>query len=501
MIEMDTAFKTTLRKALNKIEALKTSSCLEVETIGFYLEGKLSKGERKKVEDHISSCLYCLHQLLELKELIYFQSQKSSLSSSFLKKIIDLYPNGKKPLKEISKNKIFYLAQGIADFITLPFRQWRYSLVSIAVALVVVFITLNFWSPEKRITPVPKLDPNSFVQIQALNNEGRVISEVNGVIIDPDGIVATNLYPLIGAKLTRIISREGKTYQIQKLWKDEENNLALLKIEGRAFSTLPLADLNQIYVGQKVLILAEQLKRKKGVNPAIISDFKNYPGRLAKGKGGVQYIQVFSLSARYTGGTLIDEEGRLIGLIVTEEKGMNLAVPLKEAFNLIKEEKPIPISDLKNISFNPEALNYYFKGILAKDAQRNDEAMEFFKKAIELNPDIEGPHLELGNIYYIKRLYDQEIKEYQEVLRINPQNTDALFYLGEAYETKGLYELGIEQYKRIITISPEDAEAYYNLGLAYLTLGKKGKALEIYPKLKVLDPGFAEKLKKLAGTN
>jgi malate dehydrogenase (oxaloacetate-decarboxylating) len=88
----------------------------------------------------------------------------------------------------------------------------------------------------------------------------------------------------------------------------------------------------------------------------------------------------------YTKGALIDEEGRLIGLVISEEKNINWAAPIIEASTLAKKQRPIPIGELKNISFSSEALNYYFKGILARDARKDDEAMDFFKKAIELNP-------------------------------------------------------------------------------------------------------------------
>lgn len=494
---MDTSFKLTLRKALKKIETLKAPSCLKVETIGFYIEGKLSRGEKRKVEEHIGSCLYCLHQLLELKELIYFQRHKTSLPSPFLNKIINLYPKRERLIKELFWNITCYLAQWTANLIALPFRQWRYTMVSMVAASVAIFITLTLWIPEKGVMKIPKLDLDSFVQVQALSNEGKILSEAKGVIIDPKGIVATNLYPIIGANLARIILRDGKTYQVHNLWKDEERNLALMKMEGRFLSAFPVADLKQVYIGQRALIVADPSQIKKKIGSAIISDFKGYPARAAK--GGIQYIQLVSLNVQYSQGVLIDQEGKLIGLLISEEKGMNLAVPLRGASTLIEGQKPIPISELKNISFSPEALNYYFKGILARDAQRNDEAMDFFKKAIELNPNMEAPHLELGRIYYIKRQYDLEIKEYQEVLKVNPQNTDALFYLAQAYETKSLYHLAIKEYEKVISIDPEDAEAFYHLGLAYLTLGHRDKALRIYPKLRKLDPGFAEKLKRLIG--
>jgi len=525
---MALSYESKLKKYLRNIEIMKTPSCLDTDTIGFYIENKLPPGEKMRVEKHISSCLYCLNQLTELKELVYFQRQSAPLPSRLLQNIMGLFPKVERPRKEFFKDIFSSFVQRISDLFTFPVRQWRYVTVSVIAASIAIFITLSIRNTDKELLriskpdftllhlrkhepttaykdrteiekgfiKIPKFDPNSFVQVRAISSDGKVLTETQGVIVDPQGLVASNLYPLVGASLTEITLKDGSKYQIRNLWKDEEKNLALMMIERKSLPAFPIADLRQIHIGQKVLIVADPSELKKGIESAIVSDLKGYSSRGAGGK--IQYIQLASFAAQYTEGALIDQEGKLIGLLITQEKDMNLAVPLKEALTLIKEQTPIAISELKSMKFNPEALNYYFKGILARDARRNDEAMEFFKKAIELNPNLEGPHLELGNIYYIKRLYDLEIKEYQEALRLNPKNTDALFYLAEAYETKGLYDFAIKEYEKIITIDPEDAEAYYNLGLAYLTQGQKDKALKNYSKLRALDPGFAEKLKRLA---
>ncbi len=493
---MTTSFELRLRKALKNIEALKTPSCLEVETIGFYIDGRLSKGEKKRVEEHIGSCLYCLNQLLELKELIYFQKQSASVASVLLRKILDLCPKRERPKKDFFRNVLSLLIQGLADFIAFPFRQWRYATVSVVTASIVILFTLILLSPKNGFFRIPNLNPNSFVQVDAISSEGKILRGAKGVIIDPKGLVATNLHPLVGASLIQITLRDGKTYQVRSIWKDEEKNLALMKIEGELLHSLPIADLKQIHIGQRIFIVADPSESNKVGGMGLISDFKFYPGRRTGGE--IQYIQLASFTTQYTKGIMIDQQGRLIGLLISEEREINWAAPIMEASTLIEEQRPIPIGELKNINFSSEALNYYFKGILARDARKDDEAMGFFKKAIELNPNLEGPHLELGNIYYKKRLYDLEIKEYEEVLRLNPKNTDALFFLAESYETKGLYDLAIQKYEKIITLDPEDAEAYYNLGLAYLTKGQREKALGFYPKLKELDPGFAEKLKRLS---
>lgn len=518
---MVVSIESRLKKHLKNIEIMKTPSCLDTDIIGFYIENKLPKGERMRVEKHISSCLYCLNQLTELKELIFFQKQKVLLPSSFLKKIGRLYPKRETSKGELIGDFVNPLIRWIGDFFALPFRQWRYALVSVAAAAIAIFITLSIKSTEKEIFKIPEpkdkmlllgkhehpgvekgyigiptLNPDSFVRLQAISNEGKVLSEAQGVVIDSKGLVASNLYPLVGANLTQITLKDGRTYRVKNIWKDEEKNLALMKIEGESFPALQIADMRQIYIGQKVLIIPHPFESKKGIKTAVVSDFKGYPSRGLGGK--IQYIQIASFITQSEQGALVDQQGKLIGFLITQEKEMNLAAPIKEFMGIVREQTPIPINELKSMRLNPEALNYYFKGILARDARRNDEAIELFKKAIELNPDLEGPHLELGLLYYDNRLYDLEMREYQEALRINPRNTDALFYLGEVYETKGLYELAIKEYEKVIKLDPEDATAYYNLGLTYLTQGQKEKALEMYPKLKRLDPGFAEKLKRLA---
>ena len=528
---MSTSFESILKKGLKNIEALQTPSCLTIQTIGLYIDGKLSKGERRRVEDHIDSCLYCLNQLLELKELVYLQRKTTPLASRVVRKMRDLYLTRERFKRGLLRDLISSPVHWIIDFFAFPFRQWRYATVSLIAASVAVLITLSIRSTEKEffgtskynyttlhlrkheaipgysgykgrieaeqgLIRIPKLDPNSFAQVKAVSRDGGVLAETQGIIIGSQGLVVSNLHPLVGASSAQITLKDGSNYQIQNIWKDEDKNLALMKIERKSLPAFPIADLRQIHIGQKVLIVADPSELKKMVESGIVSGLKGYSSRGAGGK--IQYIQLASFAVQFTQGALIDQEGKLIGLFITQEKEMNLVAPLKEAITIIREQKPISISELKSIKSNSEALHYYFKGILAREATKNDEAMEFFKKAIELNPDLEGPHLELGSIYYIKRLYDLEIKEYQEVLRLNPDNPDALFYLGEAYETKGLYDLAIKEYEKVVSLDSEDAEAYYNLGLAYLTQGHKDKALRIYSKLKALDPGFAEKLKRLA---
>jgi tetratricopeptide (TPR) repeat protein len=492
---MDKSFETKLKEVLEHTEDLKTPDCPDATTIGLYIEGELPKAEAIRTEKHISSCLHCLDQVLELRELLYYQSKWTQVSDHLLKKLGTFYFENKR-----SERKSFYgfinaFITWIAVLFSFPFRQWRYAIVSVVSICLTLAISMNLADRNRETTGLPELNPHAFVNVSALGSSGNIIKETQGVVVDAQGTVATSLSPLVGATSVQITLRDGKTFQIKSLWKDDGKNLAMMKIEGVSLPSFKTTDSQQINIGEKAFVVTDTAQSKKGVYQVVISDLKSYAGR--HGAAGVQYIQLASFSAQYTKGALIDKNGNLIGLLITGEKNIHFAAPLKDAYRLISEQKPMPVSELKNVSYSADALGLYFKGILARNAQIWDEAIELFKKAVELNPNLEDAHLELGFLYYKKRIFDLEKKEYEAALKINPANTDTMFYLATNMETMGQYSKAVEVYEKIVTLDPQDADAYYELGLAYLAQGEKDKAMNVYAALKNIDAGLAGKLKML----
>jgi tetratricopeptide (TPR) repeat protein len=479
---MDT-FEKKLNAALDDLGAIKTPECIDTSTIGLYADNKLSGEGKTRTENHIKTCLYCLDQLAEMRELLLYQKQETSVSPQLLSKLKVLYPKQEPstPFKDKIKELIF-------------FPGWKYAVVSFASICLTILITLSI-KTDKSSPGSPTVDMNSFVTVRALGSGGETLREAQGVVINANGLVASNLTALAGARMIEVKLRNGKTYQTRDIWKDDDKNLAVMKIDSDRLPSLSLADVSEMTIGQSAFIVTDPAKAKRGLKEALISDFKSYPGRHKD--GGVQYIQLASLTSLVNRGALIDKDGKLIGLLVTEEKNINLAAPLKDMERMVKEQKAIPLSELKNMRFSEKALSFYMKGILADYAHKWDEAIVFLKQALELNPDLEGAHLELGYAYYRKRLYDLEAKEYEEALRINPRNTDALSSLAENLETRGLYEQAITAYEKVVALDPDDTLTLYDLGVAYLAQGQRAKAMEIYPKLKQLDSGAAEKLRRL----
>lgn len=220
------------------------------------------------------------------------------------------------------------------------------------------------------------------------------------------------------------------------------------------------------------------------------------PGR--RKEGAIQYLQIATQTSTITRGALVDDQGRLLGFLITEEKHINIAAPTADVTRMVKEGKAIPLSDLKNVTFSAEALNAYMKGILARDARRWDEAEKQFRKAVRLNPRLTGSRLELGEIYYRKHLFDKEAEEYEEVLKIEPENEEALYDLAWNLESHGRYREAAVMYEKSLALEPEDTDTLYQLGLSYLTLNEKEKAMAIYSRMYKLEPGKAEMLRRLS---
>lgn len=165
---MTESIEPILKKAFKNIETQKTAACIDIGILGLYIEGKLQKEEMIQTEEHIGSCLYCLNQVVELKELIYLQRHTAPLSSHVLENIRALLPEKREPEKKMLKDIFSSLIQTFYDFLTTPLRQWRYATVPIAtaIALVFIYVLLNhfIFSPGKprEIAKIPGEKDSAF---------------------------------------------------------------------------------------------------------------------------------------------------------------------------------------------------------------------------------------------------------------------------------------------------------------------------------------------------
>ncbi len=135
----------------------------------------------------------------------------------------------------------------------------------------------------------------------------------------------------------------------------------------------------------------------------------------------------------------------------------------------------------KAIQINP---NYYEAqcnlGTALAAAGRVDEAIEHHRKALEIKPDYYFARNGLGNALAAQGRFDEAIKHYYRAIQVGPYFPEALNNLGVALAAKGLFAEAIRNYRKAIEINPNYWEALDNLGMALTAQGRFEEAVQAF---------------------
>lgn len=137
------------------------------------------------------------------------------------------------------------------------------------------------------------------------------------------------------------------------------------------------------------------------------------------------------------------------------------------------------------MAYNNLGYDFYLQG-------RGEEAMDYYRKATELNSQNPNPHNNLGLAHFQKGRLDEAISEYQKAIELNPNSAEAYNNLGMALFQKGATDNAMASYRNALAINPDFAHAHHNLGNSFLTAGRVDEAIAEYQKALVDFPNFAE---------
>ncbi|KAA3659087.1 MAG: tetratricopeptide repeat protein [Calditrichaeota bacterium] len=118
-----------------------------------------------------------------------------------------------------------------------------------------------------------------------------------------------------------------------------------------------------------------------------------------------------------------------------------------------------------------------------------EKVEELYLEAIDLKPGHWENYYELALFYYRKGDYAKAEKQYQIVAELSPQNYKAVRNLGVIYLLKEQYEKAQIMCERSIAIKPNYG-AYANLGLIYFTQNKYKESARMYEKALELNDNF-----------
>jgi protein O-GlcNAc transferase len=132
-----------------------------------------------------------------------------------------------------------------------------------------------------------------------------------------------------------------------------------------------------------------------------------------------------------------------------------------------------------------------FGDILQKQGKL-EEAISFYREALDLNPNHAQVYNNLGNIFQQKGELNKAIEYYHQALKIKPNYALVHNNLGNAIKAQGNLDKAIECYQKALEILPSAAEIHYNLGAALNEQGKLEAAVQSFEEALEIRPDYPQ---------
>jgi len=118
-----------------------------------------------------------------------------------------------------------------------------------------------------------------------------------------------------------------------------------------------------------------------------------------------------------------------------------------------------------------------------------DDALRALRAIAQANPDLGGPHANLGVIYRQAGKLNESVSELEQAVKINPSQPIYFNQLGVTYRQLGKFDKARDAYEKAIALDAGYAAPTLNLGILYdMYLGDGPRALELYSRYLALSP-------------
>src|SRR5690349_15869545 len=166
----------------------------------------------------------------------------------------------------------------------------------------------------------------------------------SGIIISPDGYIVTNNHVIEGATDIRVTLNDRRVLPAKLIGADPLTDLAVIKINGSGFASLPWGDSTTLKQGQTVLAFGNPFNFRFTVTRGIVSALnRNNPYRDDPRKPG-EFIQTdAAINPGNSGGPLVNAHGEVVGIntfLISPSgsfSGMGFAIPSQLAKPIINK--------------------------------------------------------------------------------------------------------------------------------------------------------------------
>ena len=169
----------------------------------------------------------------------------------------------------------------------------------------------------------------------------------SGFVLTEDGYIATNQHVVEDGTSIKVIFYDGTEYDAELVGEDATRNLAVLKINAKNLTPLPIGDSDALVVGQTAVAIGTpyDLELAGTMTMGIISGLQrefpiyNDNGTMIK---TMKLIQTDTpINPGNSGGPLINMAGQVVGInnlkLVDEYEGVGFAIPINSAVEIFNQ--------------------------------------------------------------------------------------------------------------------------------------------------------------------
>ncbi len=160
----------------------------------------------------------------------------------------------------------------------------------------------------------------------------------SGVIISPDGYIVTNNHVVDGATDLRVTLNDRRVLSAKLIGADPMTDLAVIKINGSGFPSLPWGDSTALKPGQTVLAFGNPFNFRFSVTRGIVSALNRPNPYSDDARKPGEFIQTdAAINPGNSGGPLVNAHGEVIGIntfLISPSgsfSGMGFAIPTQIA--------------------------------------------------------------------------------------------------------------------------------------------------------------------------
>lgn len=143
-----------------------------------------------------------------------------------------------------------------------------------------------------------------------------------------------------------------------------------------------------------------------------------------------------------------------------------------------------------------DAREAFERGMTAYRNDRDEEAVEAFRRAVELDPDFAEGFYRLGLAHNALKQTDEAdkafhdaVKAYEKLTKRDEKNSDAFYFLGLCYEKLGEYNDAVKVLREAVKTSPtENDDKYYELAFSQYQLAQYDEAVRALNKALEVNP-------------